>query len=176
MARHVIRCARMIACSSVGLFLIGITVSAAERPGAKLPMQIPVVVVKYFPVKGDLIDQKVTGDWGAPLDETRKKTDQLTEEILAVLQNGSRYHGYKDETAEPSLVYRVVKTFEFLEPLPTVPHSGEGAPMTDYNRIMRRIGIKQWVEQKGVKEVWIWGGCNRRCALPHAAQLAYSEA
>lgn len=51
----------------------------------------------------------------------------------------------------------MVKTFEFLEPLPTVPHSGNGAPMTDYNQIMRRIGIKQWVEQKGVKEVWIWG-------------------
>jgi hypothetical protein len=120
-------------------------------------MQIPVVVVKYFPVKGDLIDQKVTGDWGAPLEETRKKTDQLTQEVLAALQEGSRYHGYRDEAAKPSLVYRVVKTFEFLEPLPTVPHSGEGAPMTDYNKIMRRIGIKQWVEQKGVKEVWIWG-------------------
>lgn len=29
--------------------------------------------------------------------------------------------------------------------------------MTDYNKIMRRVNIKQWVEQKGVKEVWIWG-------------------
>jgi hypothetical protein len=29
--------------------------------------------------------------------------------------------------------------------------------MTDYNHILRRIGIKQWVEQRGVKEVWIWG-------------------
>ena len=99
------------------------------------------MVVKYFPVKGDLIDQKVTGDWGAPLEETRKKTEQLTQEVLAALQEGSRYHGYKDERAKPSLAYRVVKTFEFLEPLPTVAHSGEGAPMTDYNKIMERIGI-----------------------------------
>ena len=29
--------------------------------------------------------------------------------------------------------------------------------MTDYNKIMQRVGIKQWVEEKGVKEVWIWG-------------------
>jgi hypothetical protein len=29
--------------------------------------------------------------------------------------------------------------------------------MTDYNAIMRRIDIQRWVEQKGVKEVWLWG-------------------
>ena len=29
--------------------------------------------------------------------------------------------------------------------------------MTDYNKIMQRVGIKKWVEEKGVKEVWIWG-------------------
>ncbi len=108
---------RVIASSMIGLSLISIAVSAAEREEPKLPMEIPVLVVKYFPVQGDLIDQKVTGDWGAPLDETRKKTEQLTQEVVAALQEGSRYHGYKDERAKPSLVYRVVKTFEFLEPL-----------------------------------------------------------
>jgi hypothetical protein len=157
MVHRVFLSARTIASWMIGLLLIGMTVSAAERREPQLPMQIPVLVVKYFPVKGDLIDQTVTGDWGAPLDETRKKTDQLTLEIVTALQEGSRYHGYKDETAKPSLAYRVVKTFEFLEPLPTVAHSGEGAPMTDYNKIMRRVNIKQWVEQKGIKEVWIWG-------------------
>ena len=48
-------------------------------------------------------------------------------------------------------------TIEFLEPLPTVAKSGPDAPMTDYNKIMQRVGIKKWVEEKGVKEVWIWG-------------------
>jgi len=32
-------------------------------------------------VKGDRIDLTVTGDWGASLDETRKKTDKLTEAV-----------------------------------------------------------------------------------------------
>jgi hypothetical protein len=146
---------QMLSFSIVGLSMTA--ASAAERREPKLPIQIPVLVVKYFPAKGGLIDQKVTGDWGAPLEATRKKTDQLTEEILTALQEGSRYHGYKDEEAKASLAYRVVKTFEFLEPLPTVPRSGQDAPMTDYNQIMRRVNIKQWVEQKGIKEVWIWG-------------------
>ena len=29
--------------------------------------------------------------------------------------------------------------------------------MTDYNAIMKRIGISDWVEKEGVKEIWIWG-------------------
>lgn len=138
-------------------WLLAATRCPAQPHEPQLPMQVPVLVVKYFLVKGDLIDQKVTGDWGAPLEETRKKTEQLTEKVLNALQEGSRYHGYKDQRAKPSLAYRVVKTFEFLQPLPTVARSGEGVPMTDYNSIMRRVNIKQWVEQKGVKEVWIWG-------------------
>jgi len=44
-------------------------------------MKIPVLVVKYFPVKGDRIDQSITGDWGAPLEETRQKTDKLTKAL-----------------------------------------------------------------------------------------------
>jgi hypothetical protein len=140
-----------------GLQLNDITASAAETPEPPLPMQIPVLVIKYFPVSGELIDQKATGDWGAPLAETRKKTDQLTEAVIAALQEGSRYHGYKDPAAQPSLAYKVLDTFEFLEPLPTVPRTGNDAPMTDYNRIMQRVNIRKWVEEQGVKEVWIWG-------------------
>ena len=39
----------------------------ADTAAPSLPMKIPVLVIKYFPVKGDRIDQTVTGDWGAPL-------------------------------------------------------------------------------------------------------------
>jgi hypothetical protein len=120
----------------------------------KLPMEIPVLVVKYFPVKGQLIDQQVTGDWGAPLDETRNKTAALTQEVITALQEGSRYHGYRDEQAKPSLAYRIVDVIEFQEPLPIV---GGGSRLTDYRQIMERVDVKRWVEQQGVREVWIWG-------------------
>jgi len=93
--------------------------AAAEPYQPKLPMEIKVLVVKYFPVKGDRIDQTVTGDWGESLEETREKTTTQTDQILHALQEGSRYHGYKSRVAKPSLVYKVVKTIEFLEPLPT---------------------------------------------------------
>jgi hypothetical protein len=117
-------------------------------------MQIPVLVIKYFPVKGDRIDQQVTGDWGAPLEETRQKTERITKELIAALEEGSRYHGYKDPAAKPSLAYKILGTVEYLEPLPVV---GGTSRLTDYRKIAEREGIRKWVEERGVKEVWIFG-------------------
>lgn len=129
----------------------------AEPPRPRLPISVPVLVVKYFPVQGDLIDKAATGDWGAPLVDTRRKTEELTKTVLKALQEGTRYHGYSNTSAKPSLSYQVVDTLEYLEPLPTLPKSGNRAPLTDYRKIMERIDIRRWVERKGVKEVWIWG-------------------
>jgi hypothetical protein len=143
--------------SAVVFGLLGGRLWAADVYQPKLPMEIPVLVVKYFPVKGDRIDQAVTGDWGAPLQETRAKTTKLTEEVAHTLQEGSRYHGYKDKTAKPSLVYKILDVIELREPLPTVAQPGRKVPMTDYNQIVQQVNIKRWVEEKGVKEVWIWG-------------------
>ena len=129
---------------------------AAEGAQALL-WEIPVVVVKYFPVKGDRLDQAVTGDWGDTLEATRAKTDRQTQEVIAALTEGSRYHGYKDPAAKPSLKYTILKTYEFLAPLPTRPRNGAKTPLTDYAAIMEKINIKEWVEEKDVKEVWLWG-------------------
>jgi hypothetical protein len=129
------------------LFIPGLAAADPYQP--KPPMEIRVLVVEYFPVKGDRIDQTVTGDWGQSLEETRKKTTTQTEQIVHALQEGSRYHGYKDKTATPSLVYKIVETIEFLEPLPTVAKSGPNPPMTDYNKIMQRVGIKKRLRGPG---------------------------
>ena len=130
---------------------------AADAYAPKLPMEVRVLVIRYFPVKRDRIDQTVTGDWGDALEATRTKCAAQTKAVIQALQEGSRYHAYRDEAAKPSLAYTVLDTLEFLEPLPTVGPPGKKAPMTDYNKTMERVNIKQWVEEKGVKEVWIWG-------------------
>ena len=81
----------------------------ADTDAPTLPMKMPVLVIKYFPVNGDRIDLAVTGDWGASLEETRQKTDKLTKAVIHALQEGSRYHGYKDTEAQPSLAYEVLE-------------------------------------------------------------------
>lgn len=119
--------------------------------------EIPVVVVKYFPAKGELIDIGVTGDWGKSVSSTRQKVDSITRRLVDVLGNASRYHAYKNSNAKPGVQYTVLQTYEFLEPLPTHGPGGMRAPMTDYASIVKRINGREWVEKRGVKEIWVWG-------------------
>lgn len=118
---------------------------------------IPVLVVSYFPVKNGRIDRAVTGDVEASLGQMRGHVERTSRRVVEALEQGSIYHGYKDSTARPSLRYQIVETLEFLEPLPTWSKRGHRVPMTDYNEIMHRVGIRRWVEDRGIKEVWLWG-------------------
>ena len=117
---------------------------------------IPVLVVRYFPVRDGHIDPGVTGTVDAPLGAIRQHTIETTERVIEALETGSIYHGYKDPAAQPSLHYEIVDALEFLEPLPTYFKPDHQVPMADYNAIMGRIGIRHWVEEQGVKEVWLW--------------------
>lgn len=120
-------------------------------------MVIPTLVISYFPVKNGRIDRAITGDVSASLADIRRHTINTTNRVVQALETGSAYHGYKDRTAQPCLEYQIVDTLEFLEPLPTWPKPGHRVPMTDYNAIMKRVNIRAWVEERGVKEVWLWG-------------------
>lgn len=121
------------------------------------PLIIPILVVSYFPVRDGRIDRTLTGDVDAPLDQIRRHTAQTTWEAIHALEHGSAYHRYKNPVASPSIRYHLMGAMEFLEPLPTYEKPGHAAPMTDYNAIMERINVKEWVEKRHVKEVWIWG-------------------
>ena len=118
---------------------------------------IPTLVVNFFPVNGGRIDRAITGDVDAPLVDMRRHTEATTKRVVQALETGSIYHGYKDPAAQPSLRYQIVDVLEFLESVPTWPKPGHQVPMTDYNAIMDRIDIKLWVEQRGIKEIWLWG-------------------
>lgn len=121
------------------------------------PFTIPVLVINYFPVKNGRIDRKITGDVDAPLEQMRQHTTRTTQQVVNALENGSAYHRYKNPAAQPSLHYEIMDTLDFLEPLPTYWKAGHRVPMTDYTEILRRVNIQEWVEQRGIKEVWIWG-------------------
>ncbi len=123
----------------------------------KYPIEIPVVVVKYFPVKGENIDISVTGDWGESLVYTRHKTDSLSRQLVEFLNDASRFRAYKNPQAAPSLHYKIVKTIDFLEPLPTTKKIWQRTPFTDYCAIMERIDGRYWVDDEKVKEIWLWG-------------------
>jgi len=128
--------------------------------------KIPVLVVKYFPLDEEgKIDKKFTGtcpwlssDWDS-LDIVRQTVDNFNKEAISVLENGSKHYGYKDESAVESLDYEIVGTIEYLEPMPIITDktSGSRGADYDYNKIIQEINGKDWIENKGVKEIWIWG-------------------
>jgi hypothetical protein len=147
-----------LAAGLAGLPAVALVVADDAAPSPPtLPLEIPVLIVKYFPVKGDRIDAAVTGDWGETLEATRAKTDALTRTVAASLQEGSRFRAYANPSAPPSLRYTVAGTVEFLEAMPTLQPPARGVPLVDYGAIMRRVDIRAWVMEKGVKEVWLYG-------------------
>lgn len=117
---------------------------------------IPVLVVCYYPLRDGHLDLAVTGDIGADLPYVQSHVADTTTTVIHALELGSIYHGYQDPAALASLRYEIVDQLEFFEPLPTIDRPGEPVPLTDYNVIMDRIDIRQWVEERGIKEVWIW--------------------
>ena len=140
------------------LMMLSLTILIyGQESGNPDSWEIPVVVVKYLPVNGDTIDIEATGDWGKSLAFTRHKTDSITQRLVSFLEEASRFRVYNNPDAKPSLTYRIDTTYEFLEPLPTKSHFFRKTPLTDYNAIVERIGGKKWVEEMGVKEIWLWG-------------------
>lgn len=127
-----------------------------NRKETKAPWTVKVLVLNYFPVTADKknIDIKVTSNVGAPLAEIKKKCERMTKETLHALQEGSRYHAYKNPDAKPSLLYEVVDTLTYYEAVPPHPKKKN---YNDYNKMMERSDIRKYVEEKGVREVWIWG-------------------
>lgn len=119
---------------------------------------IKVFVVSYFPMKDNVtIDDKVTGGLGGKYEDLKAKTERLTKDACRLLEEGSRFRGYKNKDAKPALRYEVVGTVEYKEAIPVRPKVGEETPLLDYNAVMNRIKAKTLVEEKGVHEIWLWG-------------------
>lgn len=151
--KHLGTCVRRL---KVVLGLVSLTCIVRGADEGIDAFTLPVLVVQYYPTNGPDIDIRVTGDWGETLAATREKTRRLTREVMGALEAGSRYQGWRRPEALPAIRYRVAGSVEFLRALPTVPKRGHRVPMTDYKRIAADADFKTWVEERGVREVWIW--------------------
>lgn len=132
-----------------------VTARFTDAKTAQLPMEIPVLVLAYFPDENkDGILDNIAGDAaGRPVSQTKPAVAQLTEELVATLEEGSRYHGYKDDKSVASLKYKVIDTKYFDNPIPI---STEFTPFADHLQVLNEQNICNHVENSGVKEVWIW--------------------
>jgi len=131
-------------------------------PAEGAPYAMPVVAIRYIPTNdGVNVDSSIAA-WSGTVTGLRDYVRQLERETKFMLEEGSRFRGYADPLAVPSLGYRVVRIINVYEPLPpdTNPAHGTGSPgiyFPDYEAILSRFGAQAWVDQEGVKEVWLWG-------------------
>ncbi|MBI2543585.1 MAG: hypothetical protein HYW24_05375 [Candidatus Aenigmarchaeota archaeon] len=122
---------------------------------------MPVLVMKYFPtLSNDTLDLNETGDWQNPsLDALRNRVTQVNAWIMESLENGSKYHGYKDLSAKAFLDYRIIDEKEFLRQITiTSPNKA------DQIKELGDINICDYVDNKSVKQVWVWMVHNSKVA------------
>ncbi len=127
--------------------------------------EIPVVLVEYLPTAdGTTIDTLKNPDfyYAGPmsLDSAEKRILTFAQRRKMGLEQGSRFHGYSDSTARPSLGYRVVDHFIVYD---LTPPSGiqrdtriPGSPrFPDWFAIFAQLQLEPIMRSKIVREIWI---------------------
>lgn len=119
--------------------------------------EIPVLVVRVLPsVDGKRLDPAETGkDW--TLEATNGRIDRMQANLVAMIGEASRFHGYADPKAKPALKVRIVGDITFRErPKRGVGRPGEKVVPLDYADLIRRAGGVARIDREQIKEVWVW--------------------
>jgi hypothetical protein len=129
-----------------------------ERPMPGARWEMPFVVVNLVPTPdGRTVDSELTG-WKGSVADLKARCLRLTRAAKWMLEEGSRFHGYRDPQAKPALGYRCVKYITLYEPAPHGIRTSTEPPVyfPDYGQIVRRLGGEKLVNEQGVKEFWIY--------------------
>lgn len=136
-------------------------------PAADAIWDVPVLVIRYFATAdGVNLDTSISPDfwWDNPRTLAEMDADVLAMNRRAkfTLEQGSRFRAYGNEDARPSLGYRVVDQVTVYEQTPpgkVIGHDGSD-PLwePDWFAIFERLDVRHYVEDLGVKEVWVWTG------------------
>lgn len=136
---------------------------AAPATGALY--EIPVVILRYLPTTdGRTGDVAYDPDYYSlnplQLSAIKQRIDLIDRQVKFMLEEGSRFRGYKDPAARPALGYRVVDYITVYEPTPPgrliTLASGKQVHQIDYHQMFNRFNARRYVEELGVKEFWIW--------------------
>lgn len=137
-----------------GILLLQKPTKLPSKATATSSQDVKVLVLNYFPldVSGTKLDKSIT-DSNKTLEEARSWTATFTQQGIEKLTEATRYHGYKDPSAQPYLRYSVLETKEFLKPTPKNPNHNK----PDYKKILTGdVNICDYVDNRGVKQVWMW--------------------
>ncbi len=125
---------------------------------------VPVLIIRYLPTTdGIWLDSTKCPDYWVV--GHKKLTDMLRDiqnsdrnnKINA--EDGSKFRGYKDPEASPSLgiqVVGIINVYDHTPPGRTGTENGVTYFFPDYISIFNRLDVKHYIDDLGVKEVWLW--------------------
>ncbi len=149
--------------------------SSLSTPASGAITTIPVIVLRYLPSNdGVSLDTTRAADFWSrgeiTLTDLKRNIDAYNIRGKFMLEEGSRFRGYKDAAAKPYLGYKVLKSWTIIGQVPISPVfaspvrvSGYLLRRPDFMQIAQDFDFKHYVEDLGVKEIWIWFGAT---ALP----------
>jgi hypothetical protein len=146
-----------------------------------LPIPVPVLALGYYPPDPQdpkLLDGEETGwgqnaqIYGRTIAFWEEKTQQMINQGLILVNESTRYHGYKDPYAPQFLNYRVIDYKKYYQAIPKGYPLGGNNTRPNYGEILRNLNICDYVDNKGVKEVWMYGYHNENGIEPDESKMS----
>lgn len=139
--------------------------SFLSTPAAGYTQLMPVVIVTHIPtLDGMILDRSEAvhpidpPEWkGDSIDDVIAYVDVINTRQKFMLEERSRFRGYKTPSNNPYLGYKIVAHFVFFEPLPLTSRTNPFDPnqqMVDFTALMNRIDGQHWVDNESVREFW----------------------
>jgi hypothetical protein len=125
-----------------------------------LPLQVPVLVLAYYPpdFSNPAYLDPVETEWiNILITDMQNATQGMIDEGQTLISDASRFHGYKDPIAPQYLEYYTYDKIDYFYPIPRGYPLGGIQYRPHYNQILSNINICDYVDNHGVKEVWIYG-------------------
>jgi hypothetical protein len=138
------------------------------NPGTGAQFDIPVLILRFLPtVDGINLDVSQARDFWSPgystLAAMKLKLATYDIRMKWMIEEASRFRGYRNAAAKRALGVRVVDIINIHEQTPPglsrqADASGKLIPEVDYRRMFERLGIENYVNNLGVREIWMWNG------------------
>jgi len=125
--------------------------------------EVPVVLIRFLPtIDGKSIDvSQATDYWELgeiSLGQLKSNINKYDKGAKYMLEEGSKFRGYNDESIAPYLGYKVLKYYTVYEQIPSSNYEIGNRYQPDYIAVFNRFNLNEYVNENNIKEVWLWYG------------------
>ena len=147
-----------------------------STPANKHVKEIPIVIIRYLPTTDGInLDVSQATDYWSPgemtLNQLKANIGKFDQRAKFMLEEGSKFHGYKSADAIPYLGYKVIKYLTVYRQIQISDfqigtEGGKNLYQPDYKKEFDDLELTNFINNHQVKEVWLWYGEAARPGWP----------